>query len=381
MANTLAMILLLLLTLAGGCEDSKQAEPRFSIADVLDMDGIANNNSTVGGNGFSSADRVIAFQFPRDHGSHPSYRNEWWYVTGNVVDDRGRYYGYQLTFFRIGLRPPSQHQALKSNWAHDNIWMAHVALSDQSRDTHLQQERFSRGNPGMAGSQITPFKVWLDDWQLLSKDNAFPWQLSVTSEAFSLALTLNSTKPMVLQGIDGLSQKSPTPGNASYYYSYSRLRTSGSIQIAEESFSVTGLSWFDREWSSRILDADQIGWDWFSLQFDDGTELMYYQIRSRNDQTHASGQGKFINSKGVAISITADDIKLKPLRYWQDDYGTRYPIAWQIDYNNQQWIIRPLIDDQLMQTAVKYWEGAVEVLPMGDKQPIIGRGYLELTGY
>jgi len=367
----LTLVVIWLLASLGGCEERAPQKHKITVAEAL------------GGSvaeGFARADQVIDFHFPVDHGPHPDYRNEWWYVTGNLADQQGRRYGYQVTFFRIALLPPEQRRDTDSNWNPRHLWMAHAALTDAAGQRHYQQEKFSRGNPGMAGASAQPFRVWLDHWQLQSVDGDFPWQLDVAGDDFSLSLQLTALKPLVLQGNRGLSQKSQTPGNASYYYSYSRLATRGQLQLADGQHQVSGLSWFDREWSSSALDTDQQGWDWFSLQFEDGSELMYYQLRDRQGQTHASSQGSFVNASGAKEAISAAQIHLQPQRYWQDGRGSRYPVEWSLNYKNRQWIIRPLLDNQLMRTSVTYWEGAVEVVDR-DSQRLLGRGYLEMTGY
>lgn len=370
---SLPVIVAILVSAVSGCDEANKADAAFSVADALG--GVADE-------GFKTADEIVRFQFPRDHGTHPEYRNEWWYLTGNLADEQGQRYGYQLTFFRIGLIPPSEHIEQESNWSQRDVWMAHVALTDASNQRHLQHEKFSRGNPGMAGAHYAPFKVWLDNWQLAAAGNPFPWHIAVQTTDFDLEFDLTAGKPMVLQGNQGLSQKSSGPGNASYYYSYPRLKTSGQIRLGDKRYQVTGLSWFDREWSTSALDEDQIGWDWFSLQLDSGSELMYYQLRNTQGQPHAGSQGKWINADGDAITIKPGDIDLQMQRYWQDKDGTNYPVQWRLHYKNEStpWVIRALVNEQLMNTSVKYWEGAVEVID-SDSQQLLGRGYLEMTGY
>ena len=369
----LAQIIAVLISLVSGCDETKKPDATISVAGAL---------GGVAAEGFKTADKVISFQFPEDHGTHPEYRNEWWYFTGNLANEQGQRYGYQLTFFRIGLLPPSKHIQQDSHWSHRDIWMAHAALTDDSNNRHYHDEKFSRGNPGMAGARIEPFKVWLDNWQFEALGDPFPWHIDVETNEFSLQFDLTASKPMVLQGNHGLSQKSPNPGNASYYYSYPRLQTTGNIQVGDEHYLVTGLSWFDREWSTSALDEDQIGWDWFSLQLDDGNDLMYYQLRNRQGQPHASSQGKWISANGNTNTIKPEDIDLQVQRYWQDNNGINYPVEWRLHYKiqNRTWIVRALVDEQLMKTSVTYWEGAVEVID-GDGKLLLGRGYLEMTGY
>ena len=366
-------IIAVLISLVSGCDETRNPEATFSVASAL---------GGVAAQGFKTANKVVSFQFPDDYGAHPAYRNEWWYFTGNLADEHGQRYGYQLTFFRIGLLPPSKRLPQDSHWAHRELWMAHAALTDEENNRHYYDEKFSRGNPGMAGVRTEPFTVWLDNWQLKATGEPFPWHIDVETSEFSLQFDLTASKPMVLQGNQGLSQKSPNPGNASYYYSYPRLQTTGKIQVGDEHASITGLSWFDREWSTSALDEDQIGWDWFSLQLDDGNDLMYYQLRNTQGEAHPSSQGKWVSPNGNTHTIKPEDIALQAQKYWQDDNGTRYPVQWRLHYKSQStsWIIRALVDEQLMKTTVTYWEGAVEVID-SDTEQFLGRGYLEMTGY
>ncbi|NRB40232.1 MAG: carotenoid 1,2-hydratase [Pseudomonadales bacterium] len=367
MSITIATALSLLY---GGQQESPD-QPTLSLAAVLGGE-IAP--------GFKTADQVMALQFPLDHGPHPAYRNEWWYFSGNLVDEQGLHFAYMLSFFRIAILAPGTDLSQQSHWASRHIWMAHIALSDVANNRHLQQERFSRGQPGMAGVTIKPLTLWLDNWQVKASAEGFPWQISVNTADFSLQLQISPVKAMVLQGERGFSQKSP--GHASYYYSYPRLQTSGTLKLQGKQHQLTGLSWFDREWSSSALGDDQVGWDWFALQLDDGNDLMYYQLRDTQGQAQASSQGKWMQTDGTNNTIRPKEIDLQVLRYWRDESGTNYPVQWSLSYKTRakRWIITALIDDQLMHTAVKYWEGAVQITDP-DSKKILGRGYLEMTGY
>jgi len=232
--------------------------------------------------GFARALEPREFAFPADHGPHPDFRNEWWYLTGNLETATGRRFGYQVTFFRIALAPEDPAaQPRRSGWATRQVWMAHVALSDAANRRHREHERFARGAAGLAGAQASPFRVWLEDWQLQARGEGKDgvWELQIETANFGLELALDPEKPIVLQGDAGLSRKSAEPGNASFYYSIPRLTTAGNIRVGNEELAVTGLSWLDREWSTSALTAQQSGWDWFALQLDDGRDLMYYQMR------------------------------------------------------------------------------------------------------
>ncbi len=347
--------------------------------DTLDL------NAALGGvadQGFARAIEPHTFKFPAEHAAHPAFRNEWWYVTGNVQAADGRAFGYQVTFFRTALTPKPPRSP--SAWVTHQVWMAHVALTDVQAQTHQHEQRFARGAAGLAGQADVPFKVWLEDWQIVgSNAGEFPWSVTVKTADFSLNLLLTPEKNPVLQGENGLSQKSSAPGNASYYYSFTRLKTEGEIRQGTARYTVSGQSWLDREWSTSALADDQAGWDWFSLQLNDGRDLMFYRLRLKNGQTDVHSAGKWVSPDGQAETLGAQAVKLKPLRYWQAASGARYPIAWELELPNPQHplTIEALVEDQLMQTGIiTYWEGAVRILDT-DSQAELGRGYLEMSGY
>ncbi len=358
-----------LLSLLGACGGDQPAAPRLSLSGLLAGDG---------DDGFARAEVPREFHFPDDHGAHRDYRNEWWYVTGNVRDEDGAAYGYQLTFFRRALPPV----AIDSPWAAPELWMAHAAVSDLGAGRHLRAERFSRAGPGLAGAALSPLRVWLHDWQLRGRGNDFPWQLSVATEHFALELELEPLKPLVLQGEAGLSRKSAAPGNASYYYSLTRLQTQGRLKLAGQWRPVSGLSWLDREWGSSSLGADQVGWDWFALQLNSGEELMYYQLRDRAGRPHRFSRGSWVNAGGTVTPLLPAQIQLTPLRWWRAPDGRRYPVQWRLQFPSGErgpWTVSALLDTQYMDLSVRYWEGAVEVRAADGTA--LGRGYLEMTGY
>jgi len=357
--------------LLAGCE----ARPPAAGLDVA---------SALGGEataGFARARTPRQFRFPEDHNAHPDFRNEWWYFTGQVAADSGERFGYQVTFFRVALAPPGPERP--SAWAARQLWMAHVAVTAIDGGHHWHEERFARDALGLAGQQAQPFRVWLEDWALSGGDGGrFPWQLAIETDAFELALSLEPLREPVLQGDGGLSQKSAEPGNASYYYSITRLATRGSITLDGEAHSVSGSSWLDREWSTSALGEDQAGWDWFSLQLDSGTDLMLYQLRNRDGGSDPHSAGLFLAGDGRQRTLNVDDFQLRPLRWWRAQSGARYPVAWRVYLPREglELVVEALLDDQAMATAVRYWEGAVEVRAARGGAAV-GRGYLEMTGY
>ena len=359
----------LLTLLLAACEADRPAgEATPDVGQVMGSESAA---------GFSRALQPHAFSFPEDHGAHREFATEWWYLTGNLDNEAGRRFGYQFTLFRVGLRAGEAVQ--DSAWRAQQIYMGHIAISDIAAGRHHSAERFARAAAGLAGARASPFAVWLGPWSLRGGTDLFPLRLSAGNENIGLSLQLQAgSKPLVLQGEDGLSRKSARPGNASYYYSFTRLPTRGELRIGDASYRVAGDSWLDREWSSSALDRDQVGWDWFALQLEDGRELMFYRLRDKQGRTHPFSRGSLVQADGSSHALLPDAVELKPLRHWQAEDGARYPVAWrlQIAEYGLDLEVQALLDDQLMQHSVHYWEGAVRV--SGSHS---GSGYLELTGY
>jgi predicted secreted hydrolase len=326
--------------------------------------------------GFERAIEKRDFVFPEDFGPHDRYQTEWWYYTGNLVDDSGRRFGYQLTFFRRALMPEMPER--ESKWASRQIYFAHFALSDISGEEFHAYERWSRGTLGLAGARVMPFRVWIGDWSVGKEDGAFV--IKAKDENIAIDLNLTSAKPIVLQGNEGLSQKSDEPGNASYYFSQTRLETTGTVSLKGNDFRVRGLSWLDREWSTSALGKNQEGWDWFSLQLDDGREIMLYQLRLKGGGVDSHSSGRLIRKDGSTIHLDAGDFSIEVLDRWESPHtGIVYPSRWRVsipDYGISLGVA-PYLSDQELVLSFVYWEGAVRVSGDG----VSGSGYVELTGY
>lgn len=331
--------------------------------------------------GYARALAPRPFHFPDDHGPHPDFRTEWWYYTGNLSTSRGRQFGYQLTMFRIAVQPPpapGEDPEDDSTWSTRQLYMAHFALSDARAGTFGAFERFSRGAAGLAGASAAPYRVWLEDWEI-SGESADSVRLRAREDAAAIDLSLLRLKPIVLQGREGLDAKGPQPGNASYYYSMTRMRTTGSVRIDGESFDVEGLSWLDREWSTSALGEDLEGWDWFSLHLDDGRDVMYYRLRTTDGGASRYSTGSVVDVDGSVRRLEPDDVAARPIRMWESpESGSRYPVAWalRIPSMDIDLEIEPTMDRQELALAVTYWEGAVRV--RGSHE---GSGFLEMTGY
>ncbi len=342
MRASLRVIVLLIAFLHAGTAAGRESEPPSQLSGLLGED--AND-------AFERALTVREFTFPADHGPHPSFRNEWWYVTGNLDDEDGRRFGFELTIFRFSLTPFAPESP--SAWRSNQVYIAHLAVTDAEREDFLVAQRYSRGAVGLAGAQAQPFRVWLDVWEIAAGAGD-SWRLVAHDAGFGVDLELAALKAPTLNGDAGLSQKSAEPGNASYYYSITRLATEGVIRIADRDYRVSGLSWIDREWSSSALAADQVGWDWFALQLDDGTDLMFYQIRRRDGSPDPLSKGTLVDAGGQKSHLAIDDVELSVLDYWDSDAGGHYPARWtlRVPHLGLEVDVRPVIADQELFTTV-----------------------------
>ncbi len=333
--------------------------------------------------GFARAIKPREFIFPPDHGPHNPYRSEWWYFTGNLKNPQGRQFGYELTFFRFALKP--QMPASKSAWRTNQMYMAHLTLTDVEQGRFYTDERFSRAGNDLAGASNKKYQVWLYDWSARTEGSAdFPLRLKAKSHDFSIDLLLTSQKGYVLQGDQGLSQKSFEPGNASYYYSYPRLATEGIVNVAGNPFSVTGASWMDREWSTSALSNEQSGWDWFALQLSDNSELMFYQLRRKDGRPDSNSSGSFVLADNTKIPLKGQDVTIETLDNWKSPHSKiTYPSRWRliVPVQNLEVEVVPLLNDQELNVSYRYWEGAVRVNGTKNGKPLSGQGYVELTGY
>lgn len=333
--------------------------------------------------GFSRAESPIAFDFPETHGPHPDYQTEWWYYTGNLDTPDGRHFGYQLTFFRRALVPSDDYEARESVWATNQIYFAHFALTDVAGSSHDEAERFARGAAGLSGAQADPYAVWLENWrvEIVEPDT---YHLQASEDEMALDLILVDTKGPVLQGNQGYSRKGSKPGNASYYYSLTRLASSGTVRVNGESYEVEGLSWMDHEFSTSALGEGQIGWDWFAIQLDDGSELMVFHLRREDGSIDPFSSGTFVASDGTTHALDQHDFMIEVGQTWESPRsGGSYPAHWIVTVPSEDLIleIEPYLSDQELNISFDYWEGAVQVSGTRGAEPVQGSGYIELTGY
>ncbi len=287
--------------------------------------------------------------FPRDFGPHPDFQTEWWYYTGNLQGEDGRRFGYQLTFFRRAVRPAVERVDRSSDWAAEQVYMAHFAFTDVKGQAFYAHERFERGAAGLAGAQGEPhYQVWLRDWQV-EQTGMNTYRLRAAGDALSLDLEMIDRKGIILQGDRGYSQKGPEPGNASLYYSQTRLESSGTVTLGQQIHQVSGLSWLDREISTSVLSPGQVGWDWFALQLDDGSELMAYTLRRSDGSIDAFSRGTIIDREGKTLMLGREDFQITPQANWRSPHsGSEYPSGWLIEVPGHDLTLRlsPLLADQ-----------------------------------
>ncbi|MEO8394728.1 MAG: lipocalin-like domain-containing protein [Chloroflexota bacterium] len=333
--------------------------------------------------GYSRAIGARDWQFPQDFGAHPDFQTEWWYYTGNVQADSGERFGYQFTIFRRGISPSEADTA--SEWRTNQLYMVHFAVSDVAGNQFFHDERFSRSGAGLAGAEISPnYRVWLGNWQVIGT-NASDTQTQITAATDQVAVdfTLDQSKPPALQGDHGLSAKSSEPGNASYYYSLTDLKTSGTITIGGKAYRISGASWMDHEFGTSALGGDAKGWDWFGLQLDDGRQLMLGQIRQTDGGKDPYFGGLLVNADGSTQFLPSASFTIDSTGTWTSPHThASYPAGWNVsvnvgENNPLKLTITPQIADQeLNGNGIAYWEGTVKV--SGDAT---GYGYTELTGY
>jgi len=303
-----------------------------------------------------------SLQFPRDHGAHPDYRQEWWYVTGWLKTQAGADLGFQVTFFRAR---PDYESANPSSFAPRQVILAHAALADPRHGRLRHDERAARTALDLAGARQGEMKVWVDDWTLESVDGKY--KARIAARDFSLDLEFTSRVPLVLQGENGFSRKGPKEEEASYYYSHPQLNVQGTAN----GNPVTGTAWLDHEWSSQYMSAGATGWDWCGINLDGGGSLMAFRMRGRDGGTVFAPEG----------------VSFEPVRMWRSPRtGTTYPVSMSLTSNNRKYLLEPLMDDQELDarasTGTIYWEGAVRAYEENaDGRRDAGRGYLELTGY
>lgn len=345
--------------------------------------------------GFARATAPRPITFPADHGPHADYQTEWWYYTGNLAAADGRRFGFQLTFFRRALAPPADLPQRSSDWAAGQVYMAHFAVSDIASNHYQAFERLDRGAAGLAGAQADPYRVWLEDWQAVQTDadpSACPRpdavlcavRLQAAKDNVAIDLALIDAAGPSLQGDQGFSRKGGDAGQASYYYSLTRLETSGEVSVNGQRYTVSGLSWMDHEWSTSYLSKDQAGWDWFSIQLDGGGQLMVFQLHQADGSVDPFSSGLWVEPDGSTRRLRREDFQIQVTDTWKSPHtGATYPAGWTVAIPavGLSLQIHPLMADQELNFSYSYWEGAAAISGSRNGAAVSGHGYVELTGY
>ncbi len=337
---------------------------------------------------FQPATAGYQYTFPRDHGSHPTYRTEWWYYTGHLHTKDGRAFGFELTFFRRGI-PPEDVTTLPSKWSVKDLYLAHFAVTDISGKRFHFSEKLSREGLGKAGADESKLQVWIDDWRAeAATDERGAHTVIARDDTHALSLRLQPAKLLVTHGAAGISRKGKDVGQASHYYSFTRLEAGGTLTIGGESFDVTGLGWMDHEFGSGDLGPDQVGWDWFSIQLEDNTDLMLYRMRLKDGSSDLASSGTVVSPDGRSRHLDVTDFQIESHGTWTStESKATYPNRWRLTFPSLDVTldVAPLLADQELRTSrssrVSYWEGAVAVTGTKQGRPIKGQGYVELTGY
>jgi predicted secreted hydrolase len=322
--------------------------------------------------------------FPRDHYSHPDFKTEWWYYTGRLKTESGKLYGFQVTFFRFGVR--DRQNDMKERPLFTDLYMAHFALSDIAAKKFFYRERINRGYSERAGAATERYHVWNEDWKV--EGDAKEHRVYASDRGTTLRLSLTARKPPVLHGQNGLSQKGEGEGRASYYYSLTRMDAEGELGIEGRKETVRGLAWMDHEFGSNQLAENQVGWDWFSIQLDDQRELMLYLMRRKDGSVDPYSSGTLVLADGTTKRLMLDDFRIEVLARWKSPQsGATYPMKWKVSVPSEamELEITPAFDGQELitnrSTRVTYWEGAVSINGKQRNNTVRGHGYVEMTGY
>lgn len=333
---------------------------------------------------FKDVDGSLRLEFPKNHGAHPDFKTEWWYFVGHLNSDKGQTFGFEMTFFRVGLAPEIQS---KSNWRHHSLYLTHAALTADDDKEFYYDERVSRGAFNEAGAEQNKLHVYNGDWFALMEDNIIRMQSKTDDFAFNLEL--HPAKKLVLHGENGFSRKGPEHGEASYYFSFTRLQGGGTLSYKGQDLVITqATAWMDHEVTSQELPDGIQGWDWFAIQLDNNEEIMVYQLRQSDGNKSPFSKGSYVNNEGRAENLKHDQFEMRSIDSWQSKKtGITYPSGWYISipHLDYEFKVIPTVKQQELMTeestGVNYWEGRSRVEAAKSGRPVKGQAYVELTGY
>lgn len=373
----ISKFILLLFLFASCTQEQIDDKPKLTIAGTMSADDSL----------FKKAIEKREFIFPDDHGAHNEYKLEWWYFTGNLKTENGQEFSYQFTIFRNALTPDSL--ALNSSFATNQLYFYHFAVTDITNNKFYFYDDFARGAGGLAGANFNPLKIFVNNSFISGEygsDSSLPiFNITAIADKYELKLKLIPQKKIVLQGDEGLSQKSFDKNSNSYYYSITRLESEGELTFfgeKQKKFKVKGQSWLDREWSTSALSKEQIGWDWFSIQLSDSTEIMYFKLRNKDGSPNFA-KGSIIYKNGSKKKLYMPDVFLEEREFWTNDLGKKYPSKWilSIPQENIKLNIETRVKDQELKLNIRYYEGSIIIKGFNGKYEVNGLGYVEMTGY
>lgn len=330
---------------------------------------------------YETAQPGYHFEFPHDFFSHPAYQTEWWYYTGNVRASDGRRFGFELTFFREGV----SQKPKTSMWSVQELYMAHLAVTDIDGRHYDHAERINRAGPGIAGVDAAQGLIWNGNWQVHMDGSQE--QLRAVADGFAIDLNLRAETPVVIQGQSGISRKAAGAGHASHYFSIPRLQVAGTIEAQGKEYPASGSAWMDHEFFTGSLASDESGWDWMGLQLNDGTELMLYRMRLRDGSADPCSSGSFVDAQGHSTFLSAGDFRMTPEgdAWTSPETGARYPLRWHVSIPARGLdlqVTTPLPEQEMTSRfGPSYWEGAVDMKGKAGDHAVQGAGYLEMTGY
>lgn len=341
------------------------------------------------GDGYNISTKGYPFKFPRDHGSHPGFKIEWWYLTGNLSDNNGNEFGYQLTIFRNQLTNDGLQSNPNSKLTLEQLYIGHFAISNITEQDHREQLKLARPALGGVSASEEHMNIQVHDWKIVQNEKDMISIAASSEKGMELRLELEPEKDFVIHGEDGIHLKTNNEKNASHYISFTRLKSNGSVKWDGVNYNVSGLSWMDHEFGSSWLDSEDEGWDWMAIQLDNEIDLMIYRIRRKDGSSNPYAIGSLVEKDGTLIELPFSEYTMTTVRYWKSDESkAEYPVEWEVEIPKYNAVLNvsARFDNQEMNlggddAASTYWEGAIGINGTWQGQETTGKGYLEMVGY